>query len=85
MTSGFWTMEKTAALGQLRADGLSYTHAAKALGCSRNAACAKAWRMRRPRTAKPATPPTKRRTWSESALTETWADRKARRMAERAA
>lgn len=83
----FWTADKTAELIKLRSEGLSFAKLGRALGCTRNAVLSKVHRLDRkpvPRAAGPQ-PTRKSHMWNDRSLTETWADRKARRAAERAA
>lgn len=80
----FWTEDREATLRRLRASGFSFGMIAKEIGCTRRAAGGKHWRLMRPRRVGPAPTRLASHGWSEEALTECWADRKARRAAERA-
>ena len=96
MSAGFWTPERIERLRVLHyINGLTFARCAKALACSRNSAISADRRhikgipddrshhgsyRRRPRTAGMRAPGG----WSDAVLTETWAERKARRAAERA-
>jgi hypothetical protein len=80
-----WPDELVAEFRRLRGLGLSHGECGKRIGKSRSACTAK-WdritgRFEKRNGPRKRCKPTARQSWDEAALTETWAERKARRLA----
>lgn len=84
-----WTDEVVERAASMRRAGFSSAEIGRSMGLTRNAVVGKLWRVSRAASGKvvPFKPLARvePRTYSEAALTERWADRKARLARERAA